>query len=161
MNIHPERERLTALREGWLEEDEARQLRAHISGCTACRSVMAELETVVEIIRDQAGNVVPPPGGYDALLEATLAMCDRVTPLPAPPRRFRFGPAIAAAAVLIITLTAIFLLDHGAPAPSSVTASAEEVDLPDFLLEEHALASDTVPFSTGVTLVVSARSGRR
>ena len=66
---------------------------------------------------------------------------------------------MAVAAILIAAVTAIALLDT--PPPPTVTAEAGvEDEFPEALLEEHARASDLVPFSDGTTLLFLANSRR-
>ncbi len=160
MSGHPETEYLTALREGWLTASEAARLEAHLAECAACRRTFRDLDLIVEHLRTSAGEVDPPPGGYEALLEATLALREKIEPIRLPAVRRWFTPAIVAAAALIITLTTVFLLDRSASVQAPAEVTTAETDLPDAMLEEHALASDAVPFSTGVTLLVSAGNSR-
>jgi anti-sigma factor RsiW len=160
MNGHPDTEQLTAWREGWLSAGERARLEAHLAECDACRRTLRELERLVQQLRSSAGETAPPPGGWEALLEATLAMRDRIEPLTPPATRRWLNPAAAAAAALIIALTAFFLIDRTVTPIDSPTAVAAEVDLPDLLLQEHALASDGVPFSAGVTLLVATERRR-
>jgi len=160
MNGHPEREQLTAWREGWLSAGERARLEAHLAECDACRLTLRQLDQLVNQLRSSAREVAPPPGGWDALLEATLAMRDRIEPLSPPAGRRWLSPAVAAAAALVIALTAFFLLDRTITPVEPAATIAAEADLPDLLLQEHALASDAVPFSTGAMLLFAAEEKR-
>jgi hypothetical protein len=159
MKICPETARLTALREGWLDSEDARRLREHLEGCPLCRAAGADLDALLEVIDDFPSGVEPPPGGWDALLEATLKMCDRIEPLPVPSRSRWRRLAVAVAAILIAAVTAITLFDT-TPPPTVTAEAGGEDEFTEALLEEHARASDLVPFSDGTTLLFLANSRR-
>lgn len=161
MKICPESARLTALREGWLGEEDAKRLRNHLAVCPDCRAVQADLESILDSICCDLGEVEPPPGGYEALLEATLKMRDRIVPFPVPAKNRWRRAGVVAAAVLVVGVTAITLLAPRTPSTPVTAEAVEEGDFPDFLIEEHARASDLVPFSDGTTLIVLANRGRR
>jgi hypothetical protein len=161
MKICPETARLTALREGWLDQEDTRRLREHLEVCPTCRSARVDLDALLEVIEELPRGVEPPPGGWDALLEATVKMRDRIIPLPAPSRSRWRRMSIAAAAALLIAGSAITLLPDRTPPPTVTAESAVENEFPESLLEEHARASDLVPFSDGTTLLILANSGRR
>ena len=76
MKICPEPARLTSLREGWLESDEAGEVQEHLSHCEVCRGIMADLDEIVELLTSHAASIDPPPGGYRELLNAALLMRD-------------------------------------------------------------------------------------
>jgi len=161
MKICPESAKLTALREGWLEEDEAARLRGHIAECRACRLVLDGLDEVVELLSGQVDPVEPPPGGYEELMKAALLMRDRTAPLPVRSTPRWMWSMVTAAAVIMMAVTAFSIIDSGSPPPQSVAEMSEEDDIPDFFIEEHALATETLPFSDGASAVVMVRRGRR
>jgi anti-sigma factor RsiW len=160
MKICPQSARFTALREGWLEEEEARQLHEHLAECDVCNRTFRELEMIAGLLAAESGPVKPPPGGYEELLRTTLLMRDRISPMPArTPSRWRRGAAIAAA-VLLIGITAISVLDSRNGSTSSLAdITGEDAALQD-LIEEHALASSTIGFSDGASLMVMASRDR-
>jgi len=161
MKICPETSRLTALREGWLDDEDARRLREHLETCPSCRAAGDDLEALLDMIDAVGGEVEPPPGGYDALLTATLKMRDRILPIPAPARPRWYRAAVAVAAIMLISVTAFTLLDPRSPDLPVTVAVDESEDIPGYLLEEHARASDLVPFSDSSTLMVLANQGKR
>lgn len=161
MKICPETARLTAFREGWLEADEEEQLLEHLEECEMCRHALSDLDALVELIREESGPVDPPPGGYDELLRATMLMRDRIVPLRIRSKSRWLKRAAVAAALLLVTITGITMLDTRTPSDSAVTESTEEGDIPDFLVEEHALATDSVPFSNGGSLIILVQERRR
>ena len=150
----PNASRLTALREGWLDPHDVKSLLAHIDGCRECHHTMAELDAVVGLLAHEAGPVEQPPGGWEALHRSVLARRDQ---LPPPEPRFSrwMRRAVAAAAMLLLLLTAVLVRDH-AMRPPEVTVSevAESADWLDSLIEEHALASDRIPFSDGTYMIL-------
>ncbi len=161
MKICPETARLTALREGWLGEEDARRLRSHLEVCSICRAAQTDLESILDSICRDLGEVEPPPGGYEALLEATLKMRDQIVPLPVPARsRWRVA-VLAAAAVVVVTVSSISILNSDTPSTPVTVETVEEGDIPDWLMEEHARASDLLPFSDGATLIILANQGKR
>ncbi len=161
MKICPETARLTALREGWLDDEDARSLRDHLEVCPECHAARDELEAILEAIDTGRVEVEPPPGGYEALLAATLKMRDRIIPLPAPVRSGWRRTILTAAAVLLMSVTALTLFDARSPSMPVMDEVVENQDLPDYMLEEHARASDLVPFSDGTTLLVMANRDKR
>ncbi len=161
MNDCPMSSRLTALREGWLESEEAEALRHHVQACGLCRSVLDRLEEAVHLLAREAVPVDPPSAGYETLLEETLRARDHV-PLPARPARIWFLRTAAVAAVLMLVVGSWLLLHQSGPAsgvPVAVTAPAPD-DL-DLFEEDHALASDRIPFSGGAYLTVLAQSSEQ
>lgn len=161
MNICPETARLTALREGWLDDEDARRLREHLEVCPDCRAARDDLDAILEAIDACRVEVEPPPGGYEALLAATLKMRDRIIPLPAPVRFAWRRVVLAAAAVLLLSVTSLTLLDSRSPSTMMVNEAVEEAGVPEYLYEAHARASDLVPFSEGTTLLVLANRDKR
>jgi hypothetical protein len=158
MNDCPMSSRLTALREGWLESEEAEALRHHVQTCGFCRSVLDRLEDAVHLLAREAVPVDPPASGYETLLEASLRARDRL-PLSARPARVWLVRTAAAAAVLMLTVGSWLLMRKSGPAPgapAAVTAPAPD-DL-DLFQEDHALASDRIPFSGGAYMAVLAQS---
>ena len=161
MKICPRSSQLTALREGWLEDEDAQEYRAHLEECEVCQRAYRELEMVAEMLSDLSEPVEPPPGGYEELLRTTLLMRDRIIPMPAPrDRSWRIGAAIAAA-ILLIGITALSVLDSRTSSTSAVTELTGEDALLEDLIEEHALASDTIGFSDSASLMVLASRERR
>ncbi|MFC1629288.1 hypothetical protein ACFL3H_09295 [Gemmatimonadota bacterium] len=161
MKICPETARLTALREGWLGKEDARRLWNHLEVCQSCRAAQADLELILEFITSDLHEIEPPPGGYEALLQATLKMHDQIAPLPVPARsRWRVA-VLAAAAVVLVAVTSMALLDSRTLSTPVTAETVEEGDIPDWLLEEHARASDLLPFSDGSTLMILANRGKR
>jgi len=158
MRICPDSARLTALREGWLEEGEIQSLREHIEECEACRRMLADLYAVVDILSHETDPVEPPPGGYEELLRATLLMRDRIIPVPAQRAPHWLWRAAAAAALILAALTTFSLIDPRFP---STPTMAEEEDIPDFLIEEHALATEALPFNEGASVILIAQRERR
>ncbi len=159
MNICPEPARLTALREGWLESGEAEELQEHLSHCGVCRSIMADLDEVVELLAGHAASVDPPPGGYRELLNAALLMREKSEPVSVQSIPRWMWQTVAAAAMIMIALTAYTILDSPVIERSVTGLTAEEETVPDWLVEEHALATETLPFSDGpaAVLMVSKR----
>jgi hypothetical protein len=125
---------------------------------------MAELDAVVELLGRESGPSEEPPGGYAALLRSTLAMWER---MPVPVRRFNgwFRRVAAVAAVVMLVAAALLVSDQaqrGVVGSDMVAeSSTESGDLLDQLIEEHALATDQVPFSDGAYLAVMAQRDRR
>ncbi len=159
MNDCPMSSKLTALREGWLEPEEAEDLRRHTAACARCRETAKRLEEAVRLLRHDADPVAPPRMGWEALLEA--ARDERVT-LAFPARRMRTWGIRAAgvAAVLILTIGSIVLLRGGDQTVPPAASGPPPDDL-ELLLEDHALASDQVPFSDGAYMTVLATSEGR
>jgi anti-sigma factor RsiW len=156
MKICPEPSRLTAFREGWLEGDEARELQEHLSHCEMCREIMAGLDEIVELLASHAASIEPPPGGYGELLNAALLMQEKSEPLQVRSAPRWMWQTVAAAAMIMIALTAYTILDStGTELPMADTAVEEDV-VPDWLVEEHALATETLPFSDGPAAVLMA-----
>ncbi|MFC1559261.1 zf-HC2 domain-containing protein [Gemmatimonadota bacterium] len=161
MKICPETARLTALREGWLGEEDAKRLRSHLDVCPSCRAAQSDLESILDFIAIDLHDVEPPPGGYEALMDATLKMRDQIVPLQVPAHsRWRIA-VIAAAAVLVIAVSSISVLDSGSRAIPVNAEIVEEGDIPDWLIEEHARVSDLLPFSDGSTLMILANQEKR
>lgn len=154
MKICPEPARLTALREGWLESDEARDVQEHLSHCEVCRGIMADLDEVVELLASHAASIDPPPGGYRELLNAALLMREKIEPLPVRSAPRWMWQAVAAAAMIMIALTAYTILDSPAIERTITGLTAEDETVPDWLVEEHALATETLPFSDGPAAVL-------
>ena len=161
MTICPETARLTALREGWLNDEDARSLRVHLDVCPGCRAARDDLDVILGAIDTCQVEVEPPPGGYEALLAATLKMRDRIIPIPAPVRADWHRRVIAVAAVLLVTVTSLTLFDARSPSMPMTDEIVEDQDFPEYMLEEHARASDLVPFSDGTTLLILANQGKR
>ncbi|MFC1530454.1 hypothetical protein ACFL6R_07050 [Gemmatimonadota bacterium] len=161
MTICPETARLTALREGWLDDEDARSLRVHLEVCPGCRAARDDLDAVLEAIDTSQADVEPPPGGYEALLAATLKMRDRIIPIPAPVRLDWRRIVLAVSAVMLVSVTSLTLLNSRSPSTLVTEEVAENQDLPDYILEEHARASDLVPFSDGSTLLLLAKQEKR
>jgi anti-sigma factor ChrR (cupin superfamily) len=67
MNDCPMSSKLTALREGWLEPEEAEDLRRHTAACARCRETAKRLEEAVRLLRHDADPVAPPRKGWEAL----------------------------------------------------------------------------------------------
>ncbi|MFC1499708.1 hypothetical protein ACFL6T_01670 [Candidatus Zixiibacteriota bacterium] len=161
MKICPETARLTALREGWLGQEDTRRLQRHLEVCSSCRAAQSDLESIINSITSDLHETEPPPGGYEALLEATLKMRDQIVPLPVPAHRRWRVAILAAAAVMVIAVSSISILNSDAPSTPVAAETVEEGDIPDWLLEEHARASDLLPFSDGSTLILLANRGKR
>lgn len=161
MKICPESAKLTSLREGWLDDDAAAKLRIHIEECETCRRILADLDEVVELLSEHAGRVGPPPGGYEELIKAALLMRDRTAPLPVKGAPRGMWRVVAAAAGVMLAVTVFSIIDFGsAPAPR-VAEITEEEEIPDFYLEEHALATETLPFSDGASTVMMVSREKR
>ncbi len=160
MTICPETARLTALREGWLDDEDARQLRGHLEVCPGCRAARDDLETLLEAIDTSPVEVEPPPGGYEALLAATLKMRDRIIPIPAPVRLDWRRIVLAVSAILLVSVTSLTLLNSRSPLMTVTDEVVEDQDLPDYMFEAHARVSDLVPFSDGTTLLILANQGK-
>ena len=154
MNICPESAKLTALREGWLDADEAARLQGHVDECERCRQVLDDLDEVVGMLADHAGAVDPPPGGYEELMKAALLMRDRIVPLPAGETPRRMWPIVAAAVAAMLAVTTFSIVDPGSRPTRDAAEIALEADIPDFFEEEHALATETLPFSDGASTVL-------
>ncbi len=161
MRICPDSARLTALQEGWLEEGEAQKMREHIEGCEPCRRMLADLDAVADILSPEADPVEPPPGGYEELFRATLLMRDRIVPIPVQRAPRWLWRSAAAAALILATLTTFSIIDSRSPSTPTVAEMAEEEFIPDFLIEEHALATEALPFNDGASVVVMVQRERR
>jgi len=161
MKICPETARLTALREGWLGEEDTRRLQSHLDVCPGCRAAQTDLESILDFITNDLHELEPPPGGYEALMNATLKMRDQIVPLQVPARsRWRVA-VFAAAAILVIAVSSISIFDSDTPSTPITAEIVEEGDIPDWLIEEHARASNLLPFSDGSTLMILANQGKR
>lgn len=159
MNDCPMSSKLTALREGWLEPEEAEDLRRHTAACARCRDTAKRLDEAVRLLRHDADPVAPPQAGWEALLEAAREECSI---LDLPVRRMRTWGIRAAgvAAVLVLTLGGILMLRGGDRTAPPAAAAPPPDDL-ELLLEDHALASDQVPFSDGAYMTVLATAEAR
>ena len=154
MKICPEPARLTSLREGWLESDEAGEVQEHLSHCEVCRGIMADLDEIVELLTSHAASIDPPPGGYRELLNAALLMREKSELLPVRSTPRWMWQAVAAAATIMIALTGYTILDSPAIEQPVTDLTSEEEAVPDWLVEEHALATETLPFSDGPAAVL-------
>lgn len=150
---------LTALMEGWLDPEEARQLRAHAAACTRCRRTLSDLEAAVSLLAREAGPVDPPPRGYEALLESAIAVRDTL-PLPGHGRSLWFRRAAAVAAVAVLAISAALLVEFRTPT-SPPPAETAEGDILEELIQEHALATSRNPFSDGAFMWLVAQSPRK
>ena len=159
MKICPEPAKLTSLREGWLESDEAEEVQDHLSHCVVCRSIMTDLDEVVELLASNTVSIDPPPGGYTELLSAALLMRERAEPLPVRSTPRWMWQAVAAAAMIMIVLTGYTIIYSPAIEQPVIDLTVEEETVPDWLVEEHALATETLPFGDGpaAVLMVSKR----
>ncbi len=155
MKICPEPARLTSLREGWLESDEAGEVQEHLSHCEVCRNIMAALDEIVELLASHAASIDPPPGGYRELLNAALLMREKSEPLPVRSTPRWMWRTVAAAAIIMIALTGYTILNSPAIEQPVTDLTEEEETIPDWLLEEHALATETLPFSDGLAAVLT------
>jgi hypothetical protein len=129
----PWSDRLSEYLDGELKPAERARLEAHLADCRACATALAELRQVVE--RARTLTDAPPPGDLWPAIEARLA--PRATAASARRgvvvegrgwwgRRFDLGlPQLAAAAVLLVTLSAgaVWLATRG-PALPGGTATA-------------------------------------
>jgi anti-sigma factor RsiW len=159
MNDCPMSSRLTALHEGWLDPEEAEALRRHLHTCGLCRSVLDRLEEAVHLLAREAVPVEPPAAGYEALLEAAQQAVE-ILPLPARPARRWLVRIAAAAAVLVLAVGSWLLLRQSSPSPTApVVVTAPTPDDLDLFEEDHALASDRIPFSGGEYMAILAQSG--
>jgi hypothetical protein len=154
MSICPESARLTALREGWLDADEAERLRGHVEGCDECRRLMSDLGEIVSVLSGQSGDVEPPPGGFEELMKTTLLLRDITAPLPVRSAPRWMWRTVAAAAAVVLAISAYTVIDVISPASPNVEEVTQEDEIPDFYLEEHALAAETLPFSSGKSTVI-------
>jgi anti-sigma factor RsiW len=153
--------RLTALMEGWLEPGDAAALREHVEGCPECLRTLTRLESAVDLLSREAGPVEPPRRGYEALLEAALHERDGL-PRPDPVRTHRWRRFVAAAAVVLLAVSAALLADFGGGPAEEVNVEAVDPDLLDELIQEHALATGQLPFSDGAYMSLMADdSGKR
>jgi anti-sigma factor RsiW len=153
--------RLTALMEGWLDPADAAALREHVEGCPECLRTLTRLEAAVDLLAREAGPVEPPRRGYEALLEASLQERDRL-PAPDSVRMHRLRRFVAAAAVVLLAVSAALLADLGGRPAEETAVEAVDPDLLDELIQEHALATGQLPFSDGSYMSLMADdSGRR
>jgi len=152
----PKASQITALMEGWLEANEARELRAHMATCTLCQRTLAELEAAVALLAREAGPVDPPAGGYEALLESAIAARDDVL-LPDPRRALWVRRVAAVAAVAILAVSAVLLVELSTPSPIPPAEMAEP-DILEELIQEHALATSHMPFSDGSYMALTVQS---
>jgi hypothetical protein len=125
---HPDREQLAAWQAGELGEPDRGRTAAHLAGCGACASVVADLERA----RHGLAMLVEPdlPAGFHGRL---LAAVEREAPRPArtvaPARRrnpWRSRPATwaAAAALLLFMVGAVGLVNLVDRSGSATTAAA-------------------------------------
>jgi len=159
MKTCPNSARLTALREGWLQPEEADALREHIRGCPACQQTEADLDEVAGVLARAAGPAEAPPGGYEALLRSTLALRDLI---PAAGRKVSWWlqRAAAVAAVVALVASAVLLSDmgNGGGAPA---VELSENELIEFLMQEHAQAAEQIPFGEGDYAAILAQGPSR
>lgn len=113
---------------GALEDADARAFAAHLEGCADCRSEVAELQPVADVLPMAAPQEVPPPELKDrimrvveseaALLRAAGPEADRA-PAPESPRHERRAwwrrplPALALACTILLLGVAVGLLVQG------------------------------------------------
>ena len=108
MSDHPDREQLAAWRAGDLGDAQRGRLAAHLAGCAACASTVADLESVRERLAVLAEPELPA-GFHERLMTAV----ERELPAAAPARRataarrrraawFQRPSTLAAAAVLLL-----------------------------------------------------------
>jgi len=101
-----------------LPPETAAQVEAHLVGCTRCRRELAVQQAMRERLAAE------PSVGASSALRDRIAAAVAVTPLPAPPpRRPRLAPrtlAIAASALLLLALAAIFVWRAAGDAPAVV-----------------------------------------
>jgi hypothetical protein len=108
---------------GWkLAPDERRLVAAHLDGCARCRGRRDELEGIASALRNTAPR--PPAALLEELDRAVLGA------LPRREHRPRLWPW-AAAAALLLGLTALLSIRFLQPAPESRTAIAPAAELRD------------------------------
>jgi hypothetical protein len=113
--------------DGELEAGKASRLEAHLAGCPACRALADDFRA----ISGTARRIEAPaaPGGAWTRIRAGLRAAE--APAPAAPLFGRFKPVygLAAAAVAVIGLGALYLALSKAPAASSIRGERERYAL--------------------------------
>lgn len=108
---HQTHEALAAYALGVLDDDECREVEAHLAACAACRAELARHEQVVGDLGALSTPVAPSPGLRDRLLADARASA----PAPAGPRLLRRQVPLAwlaiAASIAVLSIVALgFLL---------------------------------------------------
>jgi anti-sigma factor RsiW len=124
MECHDVQPQLSALVDGAVSASERDAMRAHLSGCSACRSLLQDLER----LRDTARALGPrtPPDHIWLEIAGRVQLEARATRAPATARRSRAALAqwIGLAAALVLITIGAYVVTVDAPAPSG-TANAD------------------------------------
>jgi anti-sigma factor RsiW len=128
------RRRLGAYLDGALEEAPARALAAHLAACPRCRREVEELRRLRVLLRAAAPTPPPPDWtGFWAGVARGIEAGRRPAPRPAwrrwlGPRRVALSGALAAAALITLTLWQVF--DSATPPEAAVVVRSARTDLP-------------------------------
>ena len=163
MRCDEAREMASAWVDGELPEGQARELAAHVAGCSACRALTADFGVLSAALADLGRE--PPPEGLEARVRAALADARDVAPVwvwaPARWRGFaRNAAAMAAVCVLSVFGTWSALRPIGSPPggnPPGVTSGGPVSMAPHDAVAAHmrALLQDSpiqVPSSDSHTV---------
>jgi anti-sigma factor RsiW len=142
--------------------EERLAVQAHLDGCGACRTELAELEPLVgaleRVVLDHLDDApAPPPGLGDAIFEAIRAEQELVDARTAraAPRRGRVGLMVAAlstAAALVVGLALGWQLS---PAPADLPR--EPVAVRSLDVDVEVLEADVIPHTWGLEIQVEAK----